>query len=52
MIDTGSKANSTLSRGSLNQVYVLDESMSTPPILCKMLISESPRKVGNQRIKV
>jgi hypothetical protein len=30
MIDTGSKANSIPSRDSLNQVYVLDESMSRP----------------------
>jgi hypothetical protein len=52
MIDTGSKGNLIPSRDSLNQVYVLDESMSSPPILCEMLISESPRKVGNQRIKV
>ena len=52
MVDTGSRVNSIPSRDSLNQVSVLDESMSTPNRGREMLISESPRKVGNQKIKV
>jgi len=52
MIDTGFKGNSIPSRGSRNQVYVLDESTSTPDDGRETLISGSPRKVGNQRIKV